>query len=147
MGIKCLCGRGGNGIRPTLRTSWCHSTLSSWSLPLLFALRPPSSTSGLSPTYPLMANSTIRLEALTHLLPMLRYALVVPNLSRSLIIYQVVDRDHSQSPVAKLYNSMYISVWYTTSLDLTMNAVCYVNAFQTQPEEADFWKSATSSCY
>ena len=39
----------------------------------------------------------------------------------------IVDRDRSASPVAGLYN------------------ICYVNAFQTQPDEASFWTSGHSS--
>ncbi len=39
----------------------------------------------------------------------------------------IVDRDRSGSPVAGTYN------------------ICYVNAFQTQPDEASFWTSGHSS--
>ncbi|KAJ7628537.1 glycoside hydrolase family 114 protein [Roridomyces roridus] len=37
---------------------------------------------------------------------------------------KVVERDHSQSPAAGLFN------------------ICYLNAFQTQPEEKSFWTSS-----
>ncbi|KAJ7641204.1 glycoside hydrolase family 114 protein [Roridomyces roridus] len=39
---------------------------------------------------------------------------------------KVVDRDHSESPVAGLFN------------------ICYINAFQTQPEEKSFWTSSAN---
>ena len=39
---------------------------------------------------------------------------------------KVVTRDHSADPVAGLFN------------------ICYVNAFQSQPGEASFWKCASS---
>ena len=39
----------------------------------------------------------------------------------------IVDRDRSATPVAGLYN------------------ICYVNAFQTQPDEASFWTSGHSA--
>ena len=39
----------------------------------------------------------------------------------------IVDRDRSASPVADRYN------------------ICYVNAFQTQPDEASFWTSGHST--
>jgi len=38
----------------------------------------------------------------------------------------VVTRDNSASPAAGLYN------------------ICYINAFQTQPEDEDFWKGQHS---